>query len=1020
VSVANRKISHYLKQEEALEPGYDRIEAWWLDPLNPHAIASTRANTYTRFTLLSLVRCFLAFADAEFTRDTAESLARARTLYMTALELLDLSELKQQLHGCDELIGVLDVEVGPVIEAEDQALVSILDEIKATLRHIRDRGVLEGALASVRQHILGTGNGMPERLAAARRAVAVAHASQPAAPKLVRVLAVKNAVTEEAHDRLLRHPLIAKALTRLSSGAKTDYVRAVAAATSISVATLETSDPEAMPLLPWLRKRDLALGNGTTPVTDGDGVPPALVGTATIEAPVLARIARVLPLQAVEIARTFKPSFIPTVTYSFCVPPNPIVAALRLYAELNLHKLRTCRSIAGDERQLEPYAAATDVESGLLAIGAGGGLVLPGTITLQPTPYRYAVLIERAKQLVSLAQQIEAAFLATLQNRDAEYLNLLKARQDVRLARAGVRLQDLRVKEAEDGVRLAELQRERAQIQVDYYNDWLREPINEIEYASLSLLGVAAAAYTAAAIASAFKIWGLDRTQILSYSAQAAQTTASLLSQLASYERRKQEWQLQLDVARQDIRIGTQQIRLAEDHVRIVGQERNIALMQADHAEETLGFLANKFTNVELYDWMSGILEGVYRFFLQQATAMAQLAANQLAFERQEVPPPFILADYWEAPMGMAIGGNADGTPPDRRGLTGSTRLLQDIFRLDQYAFETDKRKLQLTKTISLARLAPAEFQRFRETGVLRFDTPMVLFDHDFPGHYLRLIKRIRTSVIALIPPTQGINATLSTTGLSRIVIGSNGLFQTAQVRRPPESIALSSPINATGLFELTPQTPEMLFPFEGMGVDTAWEFQMPKAANLFDYSTIADVLLSIEYTALNSFTYRQQVVRELDRSISADRPFSFRQELADQVYDLNNPEQTDAPMVVRFTTRRADFPPNLAELRIQHVVLFFARAEGTSFEVPVTHLRFTEQGSVAAVGGGAASVDGVISTRRGNAGSWTAMIGKSPIGEWELALPNTTEVKNRFKNEEITDILFVITYSGRTPAWPV
>jgi hypothetical protein len=42
--------------------------------------------------------------------------------------------------------------------------------------------------------------------------------------------------------------------------------------------------------------------------------------------------------------------------------------------------------------------------------------------------------------------------------------------------------------------------------------------------------------------------------------------------------------------------------------------------------------------------------------------------------------------------------------------------LLQDIYQLDQYAFDTNKRKLQLTKTISLARLSPAEFQRFRET----------------------------------------------------------------------------------------------------------------------------------------------------------------------------------------------------------------------------------------------------------------------------------------------------------------
>jgi len=46
-------------------------------------------------------------------------------------------------------------------------------------------------------------------------------------------------------------------------------------------------------------------------------------------------------------------------------------------------------------------------------------------------------------------------------------------------------------------------------------------------------------------------------------------------------------------------------------------------------------------------------------------------------------------------------------------------------------------------------------------------------------------------------------------------------------------------------------------------------------------------------------------------------------------------------------------------------------------------------------------------------------MAGKGPVGEWELALPNTEEMRNRFKTEEIEDILFVIMYSGRTPAWP-
>jgi hypothetical protein len=127
--------------------------------------------------------------------------------------------------------------------------------------------------------------------------------------------------------------------------------------------------------------------------------------------------------------------------------------------------------------------------------------------------------------------------------------------------------------------------------------------------------------------------------------------------------------------------------------------------------------------------------------------------------------------------------------------------------------------------------------------------------------------------------------------------------------------------------------------------------------------------------------------------------------------------------MTVRFTTLREDFPPNVEALKIQHLVIYFIGANDTAPEVLVSHLRYTAKDEPGTVGGSATSIDGIISTRRGNAGSWTTMIGKSPIGEWELALPNTEEMRKRFGaedgNEAIEDILLVVTYSGRTPDWP-
>ncbi len=91
-----------------------------------------------------------------------------------------------------------------------------------------------------------------------------------------------------------------------------------------------------------------------------------------------------------------------------------------------------------------------------------------------------------------------------------------------------------------------------------------------------------------------------------------------------------------------------------------------------------------------------------------------------------------------------------------------------------------------------------------------------------------------------------------------------------------------------------------------------------------------------------------------------------------------------------------------------------FRVREERSLEVAVNHLSFVERGQGGFVGGGAISIDEIISTRRSNGSSWVSMQGKHPAGKWELALPNTEGVRNRFKNEDITDIIIVSTYSVR------
>ena len=1025
----------------------------WLyqDRLDPHALAKTRTDTDVdlRFILISIVRCLLEYAEAEFSADTPESLGRARELYFTAQRLLEHDALKQNLPDCEGSIGQLireigekrkEVDIAPDIPEYDpyrEALDEVL-RLRDTFQYRVDPDTLlvirDGIFRVVSQYSPGTApRPAPDQIRAEVRTLIGTHIPATPTPDLETRFAGMS-VNQSAilHDTLQDDKVF--------------------------------TFTQSLPFEP----------QGASIRATGGNV---LYSTSMLRGRSASYLKYSLSIK------------IPGIFFAFCIPPNPLLMGLRLRAEIGLYKLSNCMNIAGMRRDVPLYAAPTDTSSGLPTSGNSGALTLPGTVRLQSTQYRYKVLVERARQLVDIAQQLESSYLSFLDKFDQETYNILRARHDLGISNAQVTLQGLRLTEALNGIDLAEQQRDRiGDVQLDYYKGLLEsgvlqktplkdfpgiiQGLSEYEVAGLTLMGtsgglqtLAAAGYflaagpaglmsalgaieiaggvgaslTGAGAPAGLVTMGKGAVLLLAASvaaaplmlggvqatAGAASTFGALSLQLASFERRVKEWEFQRDLAQRDFNIAEVQITLAKNRHDIVRQEQTIAQLSADNAADVLHFLNNKFTSAELYNWMSGVVGEAYRYFLEQATAMAKMAQMQLAFERQETGLDHILNDYWLVTSTVASGGAGS----DRRGLTGSVRLLQDLTRLDQHAFTTDKRKLQLSKTISLAMHDPVAFQLFKMTGVLPFNTTgrsqaerkwiHELFDRDFPGHYLRLIKRVRTTVIALVPPTQGIKATLSHTGFSHAVVSREGgaLFENQEVNRKSESVALTSPTNDSGVFEMQEQS-DMLLPFEGLGVAGSWEFRMPHAANAFNFGTIADVLVTIEYTALDGpTTFRQEVIDELDRSVSADRPFSFRHQFADAWYDLHHPEP-QKPMAVSFTTRREDFPPNVFDLKIEYVTLYLAlKPEVTQPKIDL-NLRFTEQGKMIPLDG-ASVVDGI------GIAKWTTAMtnAESLVGSWTLTFTNDNDndeqIRNLFANDQIEDILFVITFGGRTPEWP-
>jgi hypothetical protein len=315
-------------------------------------------------------------------------------------------------------------------------------------------------------------------------------------------------------------------------------------------------------------------------------------------------------------------------------------------------------------------------------------------------------------------------------------------------------------------------------------------------------------------------------------------------------------------------------------------------------------------------------------------------------------------------------------------------------------------------------------------------DHSLELFDRDFPGHYMRLIKSVKVSVIALVPPVDGIKASLRNSGISSIVVGHPyaDAYKEITIERQPDSIALSAPFNSTGVFVLD-YNDKFLLPFEGNGVATDWVFELPKPANNFDFDKIFDVLITIDYTALESDdstgssgkTFRQKVIDRLGNDVVADRSYSLKYDYVDAWYHLNNPENPLPqlePMEVEISVKQEDFPTNQSQLKIKRVTLLAVQENGNVEEINVA-LKFLLENSNSFLDGGVIKTkQGLISKQNANADNWDIFIDKAPFGKWKLKLRDEndttsfTSVKQLLTGDKIKDILLVITYSGKLKNW--
>ena len=329
--------------------------------------------------------------------------------------------------------------------------------------------------------------------------------------------------------------------------------------------------------------------------------------------------------------------------------------------------------------------------------------------------------------------------------------------------------------------------------------------------------------------------------------------------------------------------------------------------------------MRGKFTNQQLYRWMSSQIAGVYFRTYQLALDQAKRAERTYQFELglDAATASFVGTGYWD---------NL------KKGLMAGDRLYHDLKRMDVAYLDQNKREFEITKHVSLLQIDPTALIALRQTGECWVSLPEVLFDLDYPGHCMRRIKSVSITIPCVTGPYTSVNCTLT---LQKSSVRKNNSPGTQYARNHEsvvpngdsrfvdnfgliQSVVTSNAQNDSGLFE-TNLRDERYLPFERAGVISTWRIELPVAFPAFDHDSISDVVFHIRYTARNGGDIlKQKAVGDLQSAINAieslakekgtARLFSLRHEFATEWHRFTTGD-TNADRQQEFTITKDRFP---------------------------------------------------------------------------------------------------------------
>ena len=399
----------------------------------------------------------------------------------------------------------------------------------------------------------------------------------------------------------------------------------------------------------------------------------------------------------------------------------------------------------------------------------------------------------------------------------------------------------------------------------------------------------------------------------------------------------------------------------AEAQVEVAERMVQAAQTTLEQAQENVAAFESQLFTPELWNRMAALIRFISDQYLNAAIWIALIMEKAYNFENDSKLR--IISEQYAAQRASLESIT--------NGMLAGDALLAKVESFTFLQIVTSRSKpVRLKQTISLSENYPFLFYRFKfgsdnpnsvlRKGSMRFQMRLEQFDREYPGSYGQRLKAVEVAVDGILPPA-GVHGKLTIGGFSRYWTlerdEKNDFVQKARLQRS-ETLLLSDYriVNDSLVFRDDGTVSGI---FEGAGVASSWELELPRRSNDLDHALISDVRMTLYYEArydpeLDQWIRRRPVPpEELQRNIS----FLLRPRFPDQYFAFQENGALEWELL------DIDFPFNQLNPRIRQVALQLvwedgaARAASLNFATPVratgVNVRTDETGRVLSEGGG-------------------------------------------------------------------